>query len=305
MAIGLITPMDSSNTMQEDIVDAIYNVDFKSTPFISRIGESVATNTLHQWLVDYYDAAALDAGIEGADVTTVDMVVPQRKTNVVQLFQKVITVSDTEIAIPHYGMNDPFEYQTQKKMVAVARDIELAAVAGTVASGSSGVARQMNGAIALISTNKTAETSGTCFTEDAFNNLMAAVYNNGTDEDVDLVMVGAPLKRVIDKFSTNTTKYLDATAFEQVLRVDTYMSSFGVHKIVLERNIPGGTTGTPAGILGIDTSKWRLAWLVNRRVAIRPLGKTGSSTKALMEGEATLEALNEKSSLYASGFFTS
>src|SRR5258708_3199043 len=117
MPIGLITPQDSSSTMQEDIVDAIYNVDFKSTPFVSRIGESAATNTLHQWLVDYYDAASANAGIEGADVTVVDMVVPVRKTNVVQLFQRVITVSDTEIAIPHYGMNDPFEYQTQKTMV--------------------------------------------------------------------------------------------------------------------------------------------------------------------------------------------
>jgi hypothetical protein len=38
-------------------------------------------------------------------------------------------------------------------------------------------------------------------------------------------------------------------------------------------------------------------------VSIKPLGKTGSSTKALMEGEATLEALNEKSSFYASGYF--
>lgn len=303
MAIGLAT-FSPDASMQEDVVDAIYNVDYKSTPFISRIGESVATNTLHQWLVDYYDAAGVDAGVEGADVTVVDLTAPLRRTNVVQMFQKVITVSDTELAIPHYGMNDPFEYQTQKKMVGLARDMELAAVSGTVASGSSGAARYMNGAIALITTNKTVQTSGTCFTEDVFNNLLATVYTSGTDEDVDLVMVGANLKRAIDKFSTNTTKYLDATAFEQALRVDTYMSSFGVHKIVLERNILTGPAA-PAAVLGVDTSKWRLAWLVNRRVAIRPLGKTGSATKALMEGEATLEALNEKSSVYASGYFTS
>jgi hypothetical protein len=47
------------------------------------------------------------------------------------LFRKVITVSDTERALPNYGMNDPFEYQTQKRMVELARDIELAAIAGT------------------------------------------------------------------------------------------------------------------------------------------------------------------------------
>lgn len=296
MPIGLITYMDTSR--QEDVVDLITNVDFKSTPFISRIGESVATNTFHEWLVDTYSAAAANVGIEGADVTVVDLTAPTRKNNVVQLFQKVISVSDTQIAIPHYGQNDPFEYQAEKKMVEVARDIELAAIAGTRASGSSGVGRSMDGAIALITTNKTARTSGTSFTEDEFNNLLALVYNSGTDEDVDLVLTGAYLKRVIDKFTTNTTKYLDAEEFKQVLRVDVYQSSFGQHEIVMERNIPTGA------VLGVDTSKWRLAWLVNRRLAIRPLAKTGSATKALLEGEATLEALNEKSSFYASGYFT-
>ncbi len=303
MAIGLITSMDANSTMQEDIVDAIYNVDFKATPFLSRIGESAATNTLHQWLTDTYAAPAVDAGIEGADVSIVDLTVPSRQTNVVQLFQKVIAVSDTEIAIPHYGMNDPFEYQTQKKMVELARDMEKAWIAGTRGSGSSGVARYADGAIALVSTNKTARASGTSLSETEFNNLMAMVYDNGTDEDVDLVLTGSALKRAIDKYSTNTTRYIDATAFEQALRVDTYMSSFGIHKIALERNVP--TTAGNLGVLGVDTSKWRTAWLVGRRVAIRPLGKTGSATKALMEGEATVEALAEKSSFYASGYIAS
>lgn len=297
MAIGLITDMSQGQTLQEDVVDAIYNVDYKSTPFTSRIGESVATNTLHSWLVDYFAAPALNATIESADATVVDMVEAVRKSNVVQLFRKVITVSDTELAVPHYGMNDPFEYQTQKNMVALARDMELAAIAGTRASGSSGVARQADGAIALITTNKTAQTSGTCFTETIFNSLLSQVFTSGTDEDVDLVLVGAYLKLAIDKFTTNTTRYIDATAFEQALRVDTYMSSFGIHKIALSRQVP------TAGVLGLDTSKWRTAWLVNRRVSLKPLGKTGSSTKGLLEGEATWEALNEKSSFYASGYF--
>jgi len=296
MAIGLITYTDT--TRHEDVVDLITNVDFKSTPVLSRIGESVATNTFHEWLVDTYAASGTNIGIEGADVTITDLVAPSRKNNVVQLFQKVVTVSDTEIAIPHYGMNDPFEYQTQKKMVELARDMELAWVAGTRASGSSGVGRTADGAIALITTNKTAQTSGTSFTEDVFNSLMSLVYTSGTDEDVDLVATGPYLKRAIDKLATNTTKYLDAEEFKQVLRVDVYQSSFGQHDIVMERNIPTG------GVLGLDTSKWRTAWLVNRRVALRPLAKTGSATKGLLEGEATLEALNEKSSFYASGYFT-
>lgn len=297
MAIGLTTDMAQGQTLQEDVVNAIYNVDYKSTPLVSRIGESVATNTLHSWLQDSYAAPGLNANAESADAVVVDAVNPLRHNNIVQLFRKVITVSDTERAVPNYGMNDPFEYQTQKRMVEIARDIELAAVSGTRASGSSGVARQTDGAIALITTNKTAQTSGTCFSEAIFESLLSMVYSAGTDEDVDLLLTGPYLKLAIDKFATNTTRYIDATAFEQALRVDTYMSSFGIHKICLERNVPNGA------ILGLDTSKWRTAWLINRRVAIQPLSKTGSSTKALMEGEATFEALNEKSSFYANGYF--
>src|SRR6185503_7644305 len=190
MAIGLITDMAQGQTLQEDVVDAVYNVDYRSTPFVSAIGESVATNTLHSWLQDVYHSTALNAQIESSDATVVDMVNPVRKSNIVQLFRKVITVSDTERALPNYGMNDPFEYQTQKNMVEVARDIELAAVAGTRASGSSGVARQADGAIALITTNKTAQTSGTCFTEDILNKLLSTVYSSGTDESVDLILTG-------------------------------------------------------------------------------------------------------------------
>jgi hypothetical protein len=290
--------MAQGKTLQEDVVDAIYNVDYTSTPFVSSIGESVATNTLHSWLQDELADAAANAAVESSDAVIVDAEVPRRHSNIVQLFRKVITVSDTERALPNYGMNDPFEYQTAKRMKEVARDIELAAIAGTRASGSSGVARTADGAIALITTNKTAQTSGTCFTEDVFNKLMSLVYSNGgTDESVDLVLVGPYLKLAIDKFTTNTTRVIEATAYEQTQRIDTYVSTFGQHRVALERNVPA------SAVLGLDTSKWRTAWLVGRRLAIQPLGKTGSSTKALLEGEATWEALNEKSSFYASGYF--
>lgn len=295
MPIGLITHMDT--TRPEDVREEITNLDFASTPFLSSIGESVANNTLHEWQVDTYAASALNAGVEGADVSIVDLTQPSRANNVVQLFQKVISVSDTEVAIPHYGMGDPFTYQTDKKMTELNRDMEKAAIAGTRASGSSGVARQMDGAIALITSNKTARTSGTCFTEDEFNAIVKGIFDSGTDATVDLVLLPSYLKLAVDKFSTKTTQNLDASDYKQVLRVENYVSSFGAHQIVFSREVPG------SGVLAVDTSKWRRAWLVNRQPKLTPLGKTGSSTKGLLEAEMTLEALNQKSSAYRSGYF--
>lgn len=295
MAIGLITHMDT--TRPEDVNGVITNLDFKSTPFLSSIGESSAANTLHEWQVDSYDDSADNATIESSDATVVDMVTPVRRNNIVQLFRKVVTVSDTEAAIPHYGMGDPFTYQVDKKMTELNRDMEKAALVGTRASGASGVARRMDGAIALITTNKTARTSGTSFTETEFNNMIKQIFDSGTDATVDLVLLPSYLKLVVDRFNTKTTTNQEAGAFKQTLRVETYVSAFGVHSIVFSRELP------TSGVLGIDTSKWRKAWLVNRQPKLSPLSKTGSSTKGLLEAEATLEALNEGSSVYHSGYF--
>jgi hypothetical protein len=299
MAIGLITPMD--NTRHEDVVDLITNVTYKSTPLISRIGEGLAMNTLHEWLIDEYDAAGDDAFIEASDATTTDLTAPGRPNNIVQMFRKVVVVSDTEVAIPHYGANDPFEYQVQKKLVGIARDMELAYIQGTRASGSSGVARRSDGVIALITTNKTTVASGTTFVETELGLKLQMVYNSGTDEEVDLILTSSYIKLIIDKFATSVTRYIDAEEFKQVLRVDVYESSFGQHEIVMERNVPTGSANN-GSIIGLDTSKFRNDYLINRRVALRPLAKTGSATKGMLEGESTIAALNEQSSLYATGY---
>jgi hypothetical protein len=296
MAIGLITHQDLT-TRPEDVVDLVTNLDYKSTPFLSMLPEGTAQNTLHEWLTDTYDASADNAAAEGSEATVVDHTVPARKTNVVQLFRKVISVSDTQRAIPHYGTGDPYTYQTRKKMVETARDMEKALVQGTRASGASGVARRMDGAIALITTNKTARTSGTSLSETEFNDIIAGVYDAGTDENVTDVLVGSYLKRVVSGFTQGVTKNIDVERKKLVRRVDVYESDFGVHAIHLSREVPAG------GVLAVDISKWRMDWLVNRRLAISPLGKTGSNTKSLMEGEATLAALNEKSSAYRAGYF--
>lgn len=296
MAMPFGTPQDTS-TRPEDVVDLVTNIDYKSTPFLSMLEETTATNTLHEWLQDTYDAAADNAAVEGSDATIVDHTPPTRANNVVQLFRKVISVTDTERAIPHYGIGDPYTYNTRKKMIEVARDMEKALIAGTRASGNSGVARRMNGAIALISTNKTARASGTSLSETEFSDIVAGIYDGGTDSNVTDVFVGSYLKRVISGYTMGSTKFLDVERKRVVRRVDVFESDFGVHAIHLTRELPVGS------ILAVDINKWRIAWLVNRRLAIEPLGKTGSSVKGLMEGEATLEALAEKSSAYRSGLF--
>jgi len=296
MAIGLVTHMDV--TRVEDVTELVTNISYESTPFFSSLGTAQAQNTLHQWLVDSYAAAAHNAAIEGNDVTFNDLSQPTRVDNIVQLFQKDIRVSNTEQRVSHYGMRDPYSYQLEKKMVEMARDFEKAAVAGTAASGSSGVARQMKGAIAQITTNKTARASGTSASEIEYNNILSGIFDSGTDITVDKVFTGSYLKKAISGYTAGSTKFTQADGKKLYNTVSVYESDFGTQSIHLSREVPSGA------ILAVDSSKWRVAYLVNGRPQHIPLATIGSAKRGMLEAEWTLEGLNEGSSAYRSGYFT-
>lgn len=292
MENGLYTYGDQ--TIAEDVTDFITNVDYEATPFYSNLGESVAENTLHEWLVDSDDTPAANAQPEGYTTAYTAITPPTRKNNITQILNKDVRVSKTQMAVRHYG-GDPFTYQMTKRGRELAKDINLALVQGTRASGNGSTARQMDGAIALITSNKTAQASGTSLSEKTFNDLLQTIYDGGSDVNVDRVFTGATLKRAISGFTgQNTEKFTDASTGRVYNSVSIYESDFGVHMVHLERAVPAGA------ILGVDSSKWKAAYL--RRVEMTPQAVTGSAKAAVLETELTLEALAEKSSFYSSGF---
>lgn len=298
MAIGLITYQDP--TRWEDVTPIVTNVDFKTTPLLSGLAESTAYNTLHEWMEDTYAASADNAQNELADVTIVDLVQPVRVTNVTQRFSKVITVSDTERAVKNHVGQDPYTFQTQKKMVELSRDIEKALMAGTRASGDSGVARRLAGVIQFISSNATARTSGTSLTETEFNDLITGVWSNPnsrTDQAPDEVYAGMFLKRVISAFTAGSTKFLYTEDKRLTNKADVYETENGVVKLFLHREVPTNT------VVALDSSKWRIAYLNNYRIHHKPLAVSGDYTKGMLDAQLTLEALNQRSSAVRSGYF--
>lgn len=300
MPIGLITPNDQGKTMVEDVTNVITNISYNTTPFYSSLGESEAKNTLHAWLTDTYAASADNAQSEGYTTTYTDPVVPSRSPNIVQLFGKDIRVSNTEMRVAHYGMRDPYAYQLEKKLTELARDIEKALIVGTTASGSSGVARRLNGAIALITTNATARNSGTSLSETEFNDILQGIYDSGTDISVDKAFSGAALKRAISGYTAGSTKFTYAEGKRLYNSVSIYESDFGVVALFLEREVP--TTAGNKGILMVDSSKWQVAYLTDGRPQHIPMGLQGSAKVGIVETELTLVALNQASSAYRSGY---
>lgn len=73
-------------------------------------------------------------------------------------------------------------------------------MAGSRASGSSGVARRMAGVINAIVTNATTRASGSSLGETTFNDIMEMIYN-ATDRVADEIFVGGTLKRDISGFT--------------------------------------------------------------------------------------------------------
>jgi hypothetical protein len=294
MAVGIFTGMDA--VRREDLVDYITNVDFKNTPLYSGLGTTEAKNTFHEWATDVFASAADNAVIEGADATVVDHVSPVRKNNIVQMFRKVITVTDTEKAV-NTLMGDPYAYQLKKGTMELARDIENCLVAGTRASGTTNAARRLDGVIAQISSFKTAQTSGTSLSETQFNNILQGIFDQGTDEVASEVYVGSYLKRAISGYTAGATVQVMQEDKRRWNTVGFYESDFGPVNIYLNRFVPAGS------VLAVRPEYFKVAYLTGRRPQHIPLSKTGSSTKGMVEGELTLEALAEKTSAYASGWY--
>lgn len=288
---GVITYNDAAR--REDLSDVITNISPDKTPFLSALGKTKAENTLHEYLTDTFDAAVVNAAIEGASATAVDLTQPTRANNVCQIFQKTIKVSGTEMAVNQAGMSDPFAYQMKKQSVGLAKDMENALIAGTIASGASGVARYMRGAIATITTNKTAQASGTSLSEDNFNLLLTDVFAV-SDDTVDTLFVAARAKQAISKFTAGNVKNVDANDKKLVRPVAVYESDFGVHKVVLDRHIPVNA------VLGIKSDLWKLAQL--RPVKFNDIANTGDHKLGQMVGECTLEGLGQGGNFYGSNY---
>jgi hypothetical protein len=284
----------------EDVLDIVTNISPTETPLYSGLKRRAdAQNTLHEFLTDSLGAAADNAPLEGSDPTYPTLTQPSRVNNVVQLFRKPYDVSDTQRAIEHYGMSDPFSYQMQKSLKEFARDCELAIIRGTRASGNNSTARRLAGIIASVTTNATTLASNTTLTETIVNNLIDLSWDNTADV-VDEFYCGAWVKRKISAFTAGTTKFTQAEDKRLVNAVDVYESDFGIHKIFKHRLL-GQDSASNDMLLMVSSKYWGLAYLTGRSPKAIPLSKTGSSTKGMIEGEFTIEARAEAANVIAKG----
>lgn len=296
MAIGLITYDDASR--REDLIDVVTNVSPQETPLLSTLRRGPdAKQTLHEYPTDTFADSADNAAVEGADFSTVDLTAPSRSQNITQIFTDNIRVSDTEATVS--GVVPALQYQIQKGLTEHAKDIERALMAGSTASGSSGVARRLTGVINALTTNATTMASASTLTEDIYNNLMELVWGSTSASALpNTVFVGSKLKRAISGFTGSNTKNVDAATYRIPNRVDVYEGDFGSQKIMLHRDVPSADTGR--SLVGVNTDYHMLSYL--RPTTVRELGKDGDAERRQIVTEMTIEHRAEASGVVANRF---
>ncbi len=299
MPIGLLTYDDASR--REDLVDVITNVSPQDTPLLSgNIGTGPdATNTLHEYLADTFAAAADNAQVEGQAFTVVDLQAPTRNTSITQIFTDAIQVTGTEESVNTAGVRSAFQYQLEKAMKEHAKDIELALMAGSTASGNSGVARRMDGVLACITTNRSTVASGTSLSETEFNSIMELVKLT-TDEIPSQIYVGSTLRRDINGFTANNTRYVAADDRRLVRPVNVYEGDFGVHEVFWHRNVSNAANAKE--LVAITPKYFQKSWLSGRKTFVKRIASDGDRERAMVISELTLECLAEEASAFFDGY---
>lgn len=284
----------TDQAIKESLKDVVTNISPEIDPLYTGLKKSSAGQPFHQWLTDTLAPVGNNAQIEGADPTYADRTNPARKTNWTQIIRKDVLVSGTDRASNTAGFKDRFTYEVQKASKEWRRDAELAILRGSLASGSGSAARQTAGIKAQITTLATAQ-SGVSLSEVTLNNYLQNSWAQGGE--VDMILVGGTLKRRIDGFnaSSNNTRFVQAADKKIINTVQTYMSSFGTHDLMLHRHvdIAGDVNST---IYGLQKDKWAVAELRTPEL-VKP-AVTGDASKAFVIGELTVEGLAENSSFY-------
>ena len=296
------------NGKPRDLMNIIFDVSPSDTPFLTLCGKSDASQTLHEWQTDKLAAPAVNAALEGADVTQYAESSTTELSNRTQILTKAITVSGTAQAITQAGVDKQYNWQMAKAMKEIKKDLELALLSNVPGNNESGsTARKMRGlptwmlaansslgASGAAGSASAAATAGTkrVPTQEMFTEALTAIYTAGGEPNTIMAApdIRAKLSSVLYGTDTRMAAVEDKKAYATV---SVFVSDFGTLKIVPNRVQASDTYAAAAAFL-IDPEYWKVAYL--RGFKESRLANTGDNEKGQIVVECTLEARNPESS---------
>lgn len=178
-----------------NFVGELFGITPTETPFLSAIGGltgGVRTNTKEFAFQEYELPTAKQPvdNLEGQDAPDPTEIDRAQASNVVQIFHETLEISYTKQAatgnisglsiLGNQPVMNEVDWQTQRKLEIIARDIEYTFLNGTYSNPATNTnpGRQTRGMLEAISTNVVDGSAGSDF-KAALNELLLTMYNNG------------------------------------------------------------------------------------------------------------------------------
>ena len=310
----------SAGGNREDLADKIYDLFPDDTYFLTNLQKTKASSTLHEWLGDTIVAATTNINREGNEGEFSSIVSPTRYANYTQIFKKEFIVSDTQEKVAKAGRRTEGARQTVKQMRELKNDVEWALVRNQLASAGGATTGRSLGSMenwigagrtasATVSTSHVLATAGTGATTAAISSKVPGAVTDASSGSAgaitsanlelalegawaqggttDVIAVSATVKSTINGFTGVATRNVEIGKRDQAIitgAADVYVSSFGVHRILLHRHVRTNVA------LCLDTSLWAVSSL--RDFFMERLAKTGDGHKYALRYEGTLECRN-------------
>lgn len=289
---------------REDLMDKITNISPTDVPYTNAIGTTKAKATYHEWQTEALNAAAINAQLQGDDVTFGSPIITVRVGNRTQIMRKEVIVSGTQEAVDKAGRASEIVRQMANKRKELYRDREFTLLSNQApVTGNSATAPQLRPVLGWLATNAsrgvggasgtttTAATDGTqrAFTEALLVAAMQTAWTQGGNPT--LLLVGPKQRGVVSTFTGGGTKFQQQSSEKLSATISTYVGDFGTVKVTADRFMRGAQTNTDREALVLDPDLWNMAVL--RPIMGIDIAKTGDSEKGVLLTELTLESLQE------------
>jgi hypothetical protein len=209
--------------LKESLLDVLTDLSPTKTPLFTMLGNSSASQTLHEFVEDSTPRATSSGAVaEGADTSYSALSAPTRKFNFVQAIEESFRVSQIQRRSDNVG-GDSFNRFKAKAMKTWKMRAEWSLLKGTGISAASGVGTEMMGMLKVITTNIGTYASGTSLTEDRYNDVLELMYND-VDDDLVVTLANIKVKRTISGFTASNTKNIEASEKKIINRIDVYDS---------------------------------------------------------------------------------
>lgn len=291
-------------SIPEEVDKLITNVAPTDTPFLSSIGQSGKTKTLHpEWMEDTLGDAGENAHVEGADSTAVAISPPELLDNRVQRLEKSFKISEDLEKTDKHGRKSEIKYQSGLKTKELARDLEWNVINQTKQAGTTTLPAKMNGAFQFVGANNNynfgaAMADTNHITEDILNDVLQNMWEQGADPDC--VLAPPAQKRKISDFTQGGRLTINSNASEKALKMTVRIleTDFGIVTILPERFIAPDVDTTPEPDVYYDKllvyEKARLAVETFRPLKREKLAKTGDAEKWRLTMSKMLKVRSKK-----------